>query len=162
MGIKSSPNLRKLNEFFVEVIRILNEEIQRTLALTCEEAVKRIRDRSGAESWNDDTGNLRSSIGYAIYEYGKMKIASQFPIVKEGTEGAAKGREYIEDLAGLYSKAYAAVVVAGMDYAEHVENMENKDVLASTHAWAKSVIDERLQRAVERAELRYQALILSL
>lgn len=162
MGIKVTPSLRGIESFFVEVITILNEEIQRTLAYTCEEAVERIRDRSGAESWNDDTGNLRSSIGYAIYEYGRMKIESQFPIVKEGVEGAAKGKEYINDLAGLYSKAYAAVVVAGMDYAEHVENMENKDVLASTHAWAKGVIDERLQRAVERAELRCQALILSL
>ena len=161
MGIVT-PKLRSIDEFFVEVIRILNEEIQRTLAYTCEEAVGKIRDRSSEESWIDDTGNLRSSIGYGIYEYGRTVLESAFPVVKEGTEGAAKGREAVNDLAGLYSKAYSAVVIAAMSYAQYVEAKKNKDVLGNTYIWAKSVIEQRLQRAVEKAELRVQSLKITL
>lgn len=158
MGIVFRGSMQDVERYCVEVINILNEEIRLTLAYTCEEAVKKIRDRSGEESWNDDTGNLRSSIGYGIYEYGRKVISSAFPIVREGTEGAAKGQEIINDLAGLYAKAYSAVVIAAMSYAEKVENMENKDVLNNTFEWAKGVIYERLQRAVEEAQLRVQAL----
>lgn len=158
MGIVFRSSFQAIEKYCVEVITILNEEVRRTLAYTCEEAVKKIRDRSGSESWNDDTGNLRSSIGYGVYEYARKVIGSAFPIVRQGTEGAARGQEVINDLAGLYSKAYAAVVVAAMDYAEDVEKMENKDVLHNTFEWAKGVIDERLQGAIERAQQRVQLL----
>ena len=154
MGIVYRGSIQEVERYCVEVITILNEEIRQTLAYTCEEAVGKIRDRSGAESWNDDTGNLRSSIGYGIYEYGKELLSSAFPVVKDGTEGHRLGQEIISDLAGLYSQTYAAVVIAGMDYAEKVENMKNKDVLNNTFEWAKGVIYERLQKAVERAQLR--------
>lgn len=151
-------SLQSVERYCVEVISILNEEIRRTLTFTCEEAVGKIRDRSGEESWNDDTGNLRSSIGYGIYEYARKVIGSAFPVVRQGTEGAETGREVIDDLAGLYSKAYSAVVVAAMSYAEKVEAMENKDVLGNTYEWAKGVIYERLQKAVEKAQIRIQTL----
>lgn len=154
MGVK--VNFRNAERVCVEVVNILNEEIFRTLAYTCEEAVGKVRDRSGEESWNDDTGNLRSSIGYGIYEHSNKIIESDFPIVKNGSEGASKGKEIISDIAGLYPKAYSAVVIAGMDYAEHVENMENKDVLNNTFEWVESVIDERLQRAATKAAQRAQ------
>lgn len=158
MGIVFRGSFQDVERYCIEVMNILNEEIRRTLASICEEAVGKIRDRSGEESWNDDTGNLRSSIGYGIYEYGRKVIGSSFPVVREGTEGAARGQEIINDLAGLYAKAYNAVVIAGMDYAEAVEKMENKDVLHNTFEWVKGVLDERLQRAVERAQQRVQLL----
>ena len=160
MGIVYTTDFGSAERFCVEIIiAILNEEVRRTLIYTCEEAVGKIRNRSGQESWNDDTGNLRSSIGYGVYEYARKVISSAFPIVKEGAEGSATGQEVINDLAGLYSKAYGACVVAAMSYAEKVENMENKDVLHNTFEWVKGVIDERLQRAIERAQLRVQALV---
>lgn len=152
MAVSSS-----IDEFFVGVIEIINKEIRDTLAFLCEQSVKRIRDRSSEESWIDDTGNLRSSIGYAIYEYGRTKIESAFPVVREGTEGAQLGREYVQDLAGLFATAYAAVVVAAMEYAEYVEAKKTKDVLASTHQWAKEKFESYMQRAVETAQMKIDA-----
>lgn len=57
----------------------------------------------------------------------------------------------IADLAKEYSQVYALVVVAAMNYADFVEAKENKDVLASTELWARSVIDGKLKLAVDKA-----------
>lgn len=92
----------------------------------------RIRNRSAKESWIDHTGNLRSSIGFAVYEQGSKYMESAFSQVLSGTDGSAKGKKMINDLAKEYSRVYALVVVAGMEYAGEVEALESKDVLAST------------------------------
>lgn len=60
----------------------------------------------------------------------------------------------IANLAKEYSQVYALVVVAAMNYADFVEAKENKDVLASTELWARSVVDGKLKLAVERAVSR--------
>lgn len=157
MGVRV-PSHQVLNEYFSEVIEIINEEVRNTLAYLCEQAVTKVRDRTAEESWRDDTGNLRSSIGYAIYDYGRTQVESAFPVVKTGNEGAQKGREYVQDLAGLFSTAYAAVVVAAMEYADYVESLKTKDVLASTHQWVKEIFDSYMQRAVAKAQLRIEAI----
>ena len=57
----------------------------------------------------------------------------------------------IADLAKEYSQVYALVVVAAMNYADFVEAKENKDVLASTELWARTVVDGKLKLAVDKA-----------
>lgn len=57
----------------------------------------------------------------------------------------------VSDLAKEYSQVYALVVVAAMNYADFVEAKENKDVLASTELWARSVVDGKLKLAVDKA-----------
>ena len=58
---------------------------------------------------------------------------------------------HIDELAKLYSQTYALVVVAGMNYADKVEAMDNKDVLASTELWAKGEVQRHLNIAKEKA-----------
>lgn len=60
----------------------------------------------------------------------------------------------VADLANEYSQVYALVVVAAMNYADFVEAKENKDVLASTELWARSVVDGKLKLAVDKAVSR--------
>ena len=60
----------------------------------------------------------------------------------------------IADLAKEYSQVYALVVVAAMNYADFGEAKENKDVLASTELWARSVVDGKLKLAVDKAVSR--------
>ena len=151
MGISAQFSTKALDELLKEVPEILAGEIIRALSYLGEQSIKRIRDRSAKESWIDQTGNLRSSIGYAIYDHGRILMESAFEQVKEGMEGRAAGKRTIDELATRYSQTYALVVVAGMKYAEYVEAMETKDVLASTELWAKSKVDEYLHKALERA-----------
>lgn len=64
----------------------------------------------------------------------------------------------IADLAKEYSQVYALVVVAAMNYADFVEAKENKDVLASTELWARSIVDGKLKLAVDKAVSRINQL----
>ena len=96
-------------------------------------------------------GNLRSSIGFAVYEHGKKYMESAFSQVLSGTDGSAKGKKMINDLAREYSRVYALVVVAGIEYAGEVEALESKDVLASTKIWATSIVERRVKTAIESA-----------
>ena len=143
--------LSEVDRILYKSLEILKDEITKNLVKLGEECIAKIRDRSKEESWIDRTGNLRSSIGYAVYDYGIKQIESAFQIVRNGNEGSSEGKKMISQLGNEYSNAYALVVVAGMNYASHVEALENKDVLASTELWAKSIVDSRLKRAKKAA-----------
>lgn len=153
MGIKAQ-GLDSVSKFFKGYMKIVHEEMTRSLSYLGEQCVRRARDRAQEDSWYDQTGNLRSSIGYAVFETGKKKIESEFPIVKQGSEGADEGRKMLNDLAKLYSDTYALVVVAAMSYAEYVEAIKTKDVLASTELFAQSKINEYLAKTKALVEKR--------
>ncbi len=137
--------------FFRQALQILHDEIDKALTYLGEECIIKIRDRSGEDSWYDQTGNLRSSIGYAVYDYGKKYIESTFAVIKQGGQGASEGRKMVNELASKYADVFALVVVAGMNYADKVEAIDSKDVLASTESWAKSKVNDWLKKAQDKA-----------
>jgi len=146
---------KRIDDFFVRVAEILKEEILRSLSYLGEQCVAKVRDRDQSVSWIDHTTNLRSSIGYAVYEQGKEAIQSAF----QGTvEGMTAAQQMLAELAKQYAETYALVVVAGMDYASYVEAMDSKDVLASTELWAKREVQKYLEMGLKRAEKRINAL----
>lgn len=151
MAIKMVTPKEAVDAFLKTAARILNDEIFSALAYMGEIALIKIRDRSSEESWIDHTGNLRSSIGYSIYEHGKTIVQSAFAVIKEGSMGQSEGRKMVDELASKYTNTYALVVVAAMSYADYVEALKNKDVLASTESWARSKVDEQIRRAVDKA-----------
>lgn len=144
--------ISEIKAILIKSQEILREEIIRALAYLGEQCVIKVRDRSAEESWIDQTGNLRSSIGYAIYEEGRKEIQSAFKIVKNGREGSDEGKKMIDELAGVYANTYALVVIAAMNYAEYVEAKDNKDVLASTELFARKEVGKYLTKAIRRAE----------
>ena len=121
MGIKLSTSQSALDNFFQSAMAIIKQEILTAYAKLGEECNARIRDRSAEESWIDHTGNLRSSIGYAIFDYGRKQVESAFASIGNGSNGSQEGRQMIADLAKEYSQVYALVVVAAMNYADFVE-----------------------------------------
>lgn len=151
MGIRMVTPVSEVDNIMYESFKILKDKIINSLAKLGEECIVKIRDRSGSDSWFDHTGNLRSSIGYSVFNYGVKQVQSAFSIVRQGAQGSADGKKMISQLASKYANAYALVVVAAMNYADYVESLKNKDVLASTELWAKSVIDARLERAKKDA-----------
>lgn len=160
--IRLVTSTKALDELFNKAAKIIFDRVQYNLNYLGLLCIRRIRDRSGKESWYDQTGNLRSSIGYAIYGYGRKTIESDFESVLGGNEGSAKGRQMVDKLASQYSDTYALVVVAAMEYAEYVEAIESKDVLASTEVWAKREVERYLQKAIKEAEQEIQRLEVTL
>lgn len=142
--------------------QIILEELTSTLSYLGELCVQKARDRSQDDSWYDQTGNLRSSIGFAVIDHGRQVISSAFNAVSgpkgNGSQGASSGRDAIDSLASKYTDTLALVVVAGMDYASYVEAKDNKDVLASTELWAQSVVDKYMQKGLEKAMKRIDSL----
>lgn len=124
------------------------------LIRTGEEFEKTARQNGDYQNW---TGNLRSSIGYAVLKDGKIIKESAFEKVQgsgansaivgfttkegrtvnfhakgksgDGSEGQRIGRELIHELASTYNKGYVLLCVAGMRYAMFVEAIGNRDVI---------------------------------
>ena len=140
-----------INSFLQRAAKKLQENVLKALSKLGDESVVRIRNRSAKKSWIDHTGNLRSSIGFAVYQQGSKFMESAFSQVLGGTDGSVKGKKMVNDLAKEYSRVYALVVVAGMEYAGEVEALDSKDVLASTRIWATSQVEQRVKTAMNSA-----------
>lgn len=154
--IKNPTDLpRNVLDYLNACINLADERVYRLLSYLGEQCVNRVRDRSGEESWNDQTGNLRSSIGYIITRDGNIVTKGGFKPTAAPKGNGNKGRQVGEQYATSVKpdgSQMALVIVAGMEYAIYVEARDNKDVLASTQLWAQQKANEmfkRLQRELE-------------
>jgi len=89
---------------------------------------------SSADGFNDDTGNLRSSIGF-ILTYDGQIVYKDFQLSPKGTDkeyGLRKGVEYAEKLCKEYTSGWAIITVAGMEYASWVEALGYDVITGST------------------------------
>lgn len=151
MGINCRTSAQELDNFLKKAAKLIQEYMLRALAKLGEECIIKIRDRGPQESWIDHTGNLRSSVGYSVYDYGVKYMQSSFATVLGGSKGRSEGMRMVNELAQEYSNVFALVVVAAMDYADYVEAINGKDVLESTRIWAQAVVEQKLNRAKEEA-----------
>lgn len=99
---------------------------------------------SQAGSFNDQTGNLRSSIGFIILQNGQI-IKSHFPITLGGADGVAAGEAVASELRLEYPSGFVLVLVAGMEYASFVE-AKGYDVISGSAITAKSQLAKYLKR----------------
>lgn len=129
----------------------IDNSILEAFAYTGGYAVRGIRT-GDMSKWNDQTGNLRSSVGYSVVRKGSVVIESGFDTVLGGAVGSNTGKRLIEQLAHEYSQyPYVLIIVAGMEYAVYVEAIENKVVLAGGQLWVENNIGKILQGRVDAA-----------
>lgn len=82
---------------------------------TCLDIVIRAR---GIDTYKDQTGNLRASIGCVLYHNG-VEVFNSFG---SGNEGVETGLQFARSIADVETdKEIVAVIVAGMEYAVYVE-----------------------------------------
>ncbi len=93
--------------------------------------------------FTDQTGNLRSSIGFIIVFQGEI-VESDFE--GQTQEGQTKAEQFAFEVAMQHSRGYALIVVAGMEYAAAVE-AKGKDVLTGSSAQAKASLNKYFKRA---------------
>lgn len=153
MGIRMTTKLSEVHDTLMREAERVERLTIRALSKLGKQCVTKIRDRAGDKSWYDQTGNLRSSVGYVIAHNKNIIQYSTFNQVKQGSEGVKTGKDLAKELAKRYSNNYVLIVVAGMNYAEFVEAMDNKDVLASTELWAREQVPlmlEKLKRQIAK------------
>jgi hypothetical protein len=90
----------------------------------------------------DQTGNLRSSIGYIVFKNG-VALHVSFEQTGSGLKGTNEGRSIAIKAGSKYKEGICLVVVAGMNYALAVES-RGRDVLTSTELFAKQELPRML------------------
>lgn len=117
--------------------------IVNTLCYVGEQCIIEARD-SG--NYTDQTGNLRSSIGYAVVWDGKVVQRDCIDKIKQGDKGVSDGNEYLSKcIKGCRRKGIVLIVTAGMNYAEYVE-AKGYNVLTSAELKAGPLVKSLLTR----------------
>jgi hypothetical protein len=162
LGIEMTTSEKSLLSYLEDCERKAQLVIKDMITAFGEQCVARVRDRSAQESWIDHTGNLRSSIGYSVLVDGKELERGGFKSTSapegNGSTGRSDGQKFIEKIIRLYHDNYVLVIVAGMSYADEVEAIESKDVLASTESWAREKWSRFLPELKKRLDKEFQLL----
>jgi hypothetical protein len=131
-----------------DIERILREKIEkyhqkviRILRIIGEKCINEARTNG---SYQDQTGNLRSSIGYVVLQDGKAIEKGGFKLTKSGSSGQKEGETFINKVISQYPKGFVLVVVAGMKYAAYVE-ARNYNVLSSAELLAEKEVPKLLK-----------------
>lgn len=98
-------------------------------------------------SYQDITGNLRSSIGYIILVDGKQ-IDENFQEAENGTDketGIQIGVEFAKETALSFPKGIVLICVAGMSYAAAVE-AKGKEVITGSSLELSSQLKQLLSQ----------------
>lgn len=131
MGIKVTTNFDSYTKQWVIQVEQHIEACLIALGELCDSTAR----QDG--TYNDNLGDLRSSIGYAVVIRGKKVKIGGFGQVKQGSKGARQGKALVRKLAAECRCEYALIVVAGASHAEKVEALDNKIVLVSAELFAK-------------------------
>lgn len=102
-----------------------------------------IEARNGG-TYTDQSGNLRSSIGYAVLMNGQVIQSDCVDKIKNGDEGVSEGQKYLQSrIKKANKKGIVLIVTAGMNYAEYVEAKEYI-VLSSAELKAPVLVKQKL------------------
>ncbi len=125
--------------------QIQKQQIKR-LSMLGEMCVNHARSIPKDLGFEDQTGNLRSSIGYVVFVDG-VAVHSFYEEVKGGAEGAKAGQRLSAKI-GEGSSGVCLVVTAGMNYATYVES-RGRDVIASAEQLAKRELPRMLEKLIQ-------------
>ncbi|MGL5681670.1 MAG: HK97 gp10 family phage protein [Marinifilaceae bacterium] len=109
-----------------------------------------VTDARMSGNYTDQTGNLRSSIGYVIVKDGNV-IRDNFALSEKGSvkmTGHYKARQLVNEIAKTHNNGYVLIGVAGMEYALFVEAIHSKDVISGAHYRSNIKLQEELDRII--------------
>lgn len=134
--IKIVPKFNKadIRRVIEEKIKQIDEAVLMALQRAGERFVKNARSTN---TYKDQTGNLRSSIGYVILKNGAQIVDGGFVVYNTGGEGARIGKKIIDQISKEYGTGYVLICIAGMDYAAAVES-KGYDVITGSSKIAEA------------------------
>ena len=162
MGIKAKFTLKDVQKITTEFYNNAVKSIYQALELAAYDVVN---DAKMRETYADQSGNLRSSIGFVIY-YNGEKVSTGgfgggalFPnkegVRGSGKEGTEKGGNVAEEIAEQFPKGFVLVVVAGMEYAAYVE-AKGYDVLTGSSFLMAPIFESYLKNVKDATGLEFQ------
>lgn len=136
MGITQTTPMAEIDSYIEEQIERTKKALIRYFDYVGEKCLNAARDTN---SYKDQTGNLRSSLGYVVIADGKIVRRSKTQVFKNGEEGDKNGIRYAKEMAQKYPEGIVLVVTAGMNYAAHVAD-KGYDVLDSAELLAERLV----------------------
>lgn len=150
MAIRQITTDAEIDRQLEEYVEQAKYIIARRLRRIGEEVVNEMRMKG---TYQDQTGNLRSSTGYVVVMDGKIVEMSAFETVKQGADGSKQGRAFVKELASKFPTDTVLIVVAGMDYAYYVQNKHERDVTISGELLANELLKKQgLKTKVKRIQ----------
>ena len=141
-------NTKALNKYIISQ----SDRIQKALIYQLDAFVTELQNHAKASAgYQDQTGNLKSSIGGAVVQDGRVVTYSGFEQVLTGSPGVSKGREYLNSLLGNYRKGTVLIVVAGMEYASFVQDVNDRNVLKKSELKMGRELPRLLKRIEEQS-----------
>lgn len=148
--IVSKTDMRKLKSNLQAKMKDIIALLVKQLTYIGEECIRIARENG---SYNDITGNLRSSIGYVVLVDGKpvkYGSAKQHDGAKgNGEAGPPAAEALLKTLQAKFPWGVVLIVCAGMKYAAYVEAVHHKDVLTSAELKAESLAKKLLNGLIE-------------
>lgn len=145
MPITQITPMSAIDSYTEEHLENLRRVLIRTMKYIGERVLNVAKDVNKQNTYKDQTGNLRSSIGYVITIDGKIVYQSDFKTVKEGKEGSLEGAKFAKHLARKFPEGVCIIVVAGMNYAYWVKK-KGYDVLDSSELLADQLVPRMLKQ----------------
>lgn len=142
MPIKNLTPEGAISEFIGQQVERVTSALIYNLCAVGEQVLNQARSTN---SYKDQTGNLRSSIGYVVAVDGEVVQSSSFEVVKDGADGSRDGKSYAIDLVKQFPEGIVLIVVAGMNYASYV-SAKGYDVLDSSEVLADRLVPEILKQ----------------
>lgn len=133
-SLKASFTMSDIDEELSNFQSDATKRIIRVLTYVGEHAVNLARN---GKTYHDQTGNLRSSIGYIIGIEGRIKKEN----IEGTSEGVSRAKELADKVLGESKEGYVLIVFAGMNYASAVES-KGYDVISNSILPANEMFSE--------------------
>ncbi len=165
--IKPKFKIAAIKNLIKDNIGKIEEAVLQRLQRVGENFITNARDKG---TYTDQTGNLRSSIGYVVLKNGEQYFRAGFRVVEgkkqvaikttkrktkniasTGVVGREIGRIILDEVVNKFPKGLVLIVVAGMDYAAAVES-KGKDVLTGSGQIAVRELKEAMARLRKQAK----------
>lgn len=140
--IEMATPMDEIDRMIEEEIRKSEMDIIKKLSYIGESAISEARENG---DYMDQTGNLRSSVGYVILNNGKT-VLENIQRSDRGTDrstGVQVAKNFIQEISEKYKNDFVLIVVAGMNYAVYVEAL-GRNVLSSSKLLAESLAKQLL------------------
>jgi len=142
MPFRRLTPMQEIQDYLHEQVKRRERAIIYNLSAIGESCINAARTNG---SYTDQTGNLRSSIGYTIVQDGRIIQQSSFQQVKHGTQGTKDGESFARQIVSKFPEGICLIVVAGMNYAAYV-SAKGYNVLDSSEDLAERLVPQIMKQ----------------
>jgi len=155
MAIKANFTQADVRKHLEAFLKVIESRIIKRLQNLGEKCVTHARGLTPPSSYTDRSGNLKSSIGYAIFKDGSPIFEDYQPLEGvsiggkpfDGRKGVQSGKDLAYRIGSTHKDGFTLVVTAGMDYAVYVEST-GRDVLTSAEMLARQEFPKMMEALV--------------